>query len=78
MITAKEARERIDALKAERSKQEMKTVDEIITTAIEKGKSYCRLGICISEPTEEWLKRLGYQVEHVSSQKDGIDVKVSW
>lgn len=78
MIRAKEARERIDALKTERDKQEMKTAEEKINKAVEKGESYCWLGVWISEATEKCLKHFGYQVERVDSQKDGSDVKVSW
>ena len=78
MITAKEARERINALETERGKQERKTAEEKINKAVEKGESYCWLGVWISDATEGWLTSLGYQVKRVDSQKDGSDVKVEW
>ncbi len=78
MITAKEARERIDTLETERGKQEQKTAEEKINKAVEKGESYCWLGVWISKATEKWLKSLGYDVQRVDSTKDGSDVKVSW
>lgn len=75
MITAKEARERIDALEAERIKQEQEAVEEKINKAVEKGESYCWLNSWISHATEDWLKSLGYIVER--SEMDD-DVKASW
>ena len=74
MITAKEARERINSLETERGKQEMKLAEEKINEAVEKGSYYCWLGVWISVATEEWLTALGYEVERVA----GIDVKVEW
>lgn len=79
MITAKEARERIDALETERGMKEKKTVEEKITKAVEKGESSCWLGVWISDATEEWLKSLGYKVERFDSYyNSNSDVKVSW
>lgn len=78
MITAKEARKRIDMLETERGRQEKKTAEEKINNAVEEGQSYCYLGVYISESTENWLKSLGYDVQHVNSPKDGSAVKIAW
>lgn len=78
MITANEARERIDTLATERGKKEQKTAEEKITKAVEKGDSSCWLGIYISEATDKWLKSLGYQTRRVSDPKDGDDTEVKW
>ncbi len=78
MITAKEARSKVESLETEKGLQERKLVEEKILSTVEKGETYCWLHIWISEPTENWLKRLGYDVERSDSQKDGCDVKVSW
>ncbi len=77
MITAKEARKRIDTEKTERAKQEKKIAEKEINKAVEQGRSYCWLGFLISEATEEWLKSLGYKVNPISSAKHS-DVEVSW
>lgn len=78
MITAKEAREKIETLKTERGKKEMKIAEAKVTTALENGESCCWLGIYISDPTFNKLKDLGYTVEQISSQRDGDDTKVKW
>ncbi len=78
MITASEAREKIEALATERGRQEQQTAEKVITRAVENGDSSCWLGIYVSEATEKWLKSLGYQVEKMSSQKDGSNTKVKW
>lgn len=78
MITANEARERIDTLATERGKKEQQTAEEKITKAVEKGDSSCWLGIYISDATDKWLKSLGYQTRRVSDQRDGDDTEVKW
>ncbi len=78
MITANEARERIDTLATERGKKEQQKADEKITKAVEKGDSSCWLGIYISDATDKWLKSLGYQTRRVSDQSDGDDTEVKW
>lgn len=78
MITANEARERIDTLATERGKKEQQKAEEKITKAVEKGDSSCWLGIYISDATDKWLKSLGYQTRRVSDQRDGDDTEVKW
>ncbi len=78
MITANEARKKIDVLETERGKKEMQIAEERITAAVEKGESDCWLGIYVSNATENWLKSLGYKVKRISSQKDGDDTNVKW
>ena len=78
MITANEARERIDTLATERGKKEQQKADEKITKAVEKGDSSCWLGIYISDATDKWLKSLGDRKRRVSDQSDGDDTEVKW
>ena len=78
MITANEARKKIDALETERGKKQMQIAEERITEAVEKGYSDCWLGIYVSDATESWLKSLGYEIERTFSPKDGDDTKVKW
>ena len=78
MITANEAREKIDMLKTKRGEEEKKKAEERITKAVENGDSSCWLGICISEATEKWLESLGYQIERTYNMRDGDDTKVEW
>ena len=78
MISAKEARERIDALETERGRKEKKMAEEKIMAAVEKGAASCWLGVYISRATENWLKSMGYKVRRIDDQRDGRDVEVSW
>lgn len=78
MITAKEARERIDTLATERGREEQQKAKEAITKAVEQGYNNCWLGFYASEATLKWLKSLGYKTERISSKKDGHDTKVEW
>lgn len=78
MITANEARERVDTLATKRGEEEKKKAEERITKAVENGYSSCWLGIYVSDATEKWLKSLGYQVKRISDQRDGNDTEVKW
>ena len=78
MSTAKEARERIDALETERGRKEKKIAEEKITAAVERGEASCWLGVWISKATEDWLKSMGYGVRRIDDQRDSSDVEVTW
>lgn len=78
MITAKEARERVENLKTERGEKERKIAEEKITEAIERAEYCCYLGIVISNPTKAHLEFMGYQVEIQDEQSGGPDTKVEW
>ena len=78
MISANEAREKINTLATIRGDNEKKKAEERITRAIEEGKNSCWLGIYISDATEKWLKSLGYQVRRISDQRSGNDTEVKW
>lgn len=78
MITANEARKKIDTLATKRGEEEKKKAEERITRAVENGESSCWLRIYISDATEKWLKSLGYQVRRMSNQRDGDDTEVRW
>lgn len=76
MITAKEARAKVDMLEAEKEGgQERKRVEEKINKAIEEGKSSCWIGFWVFSDTVRWLKSLGYYVEHSPAK---CDTFVEW
>lgn len=78
MITAKEAREKIENLETELGAKEKIVAEDKISTAIEENKFSCLLGMPISDPTKAYLKSLGYQVESIDETGDLPDTKVSW
>ena len=78
MITAKEARERIDALEAERESKEKEMAEEKITAAVERGEASCWLVGCISKATEDWLRSMGYIVQRTDDLRDGSYLEVAW
>lgn len=78
MITAQEARQKIEQLETERGKKEKNIAEEKITSAVEQGLQGCDLGIYVSDATEKWLISLGYKVERYSNQRDGSGTYVSW
>lgn len=78
MITAAEARKKINDLNTKNGQEEKKFCENKINHAIENGEKYCWLGRIISEPTKKWLRDLGYSVEGFNSQREGCDTRVSW
>ena len=78
MLTAQEAREKIDPLATRRGAEEKKKVEEKVTEAVENGERYCSVGIYVSNATVAWLEGLGYKVERFSDQREGNDTKISW
>lgn len=74
MITASEAREIADRIKAKNLKNERKMAEEIITDAVNEGCDSYRFKISVSSDLLEWLKSLGYQVTRYNSR----DVEVRW
>ena len=78
MITANEARKRIDTLATKLGEEEKKKAEARITEAVENGDSSCWLGFYVSDATKKWLESLGYQVRKMSDQRDGDDTEVKW
>ena len=78
MISAKEAREKIDDLKTEKGQQEKKKAEEKITKAIENGEFSCKLDPRASHGLKKYLRSLGYNIEDGGDLKDGFYTKVSW
>lgn len=78
MMTADQARKKIDTLATKRGEEEKMKAEEKINAAIERGENHCWLGIYASDATEKWLKSLGYQVRRMSDQRDGDDTEVRW
>ena len=78
MITAKEAREKVDTLAKKRIQEEQEIARSRIMDAVNQGKSSCYLDIYISGETKQWLKDLGYKVRHVYGQGRRDDTEVKW
>lgn len=78
MITAKEAREKIENLKTERGEREKKIAEEKILKAVEELENCCWLGIAISDITKHYLEKLEYVVEIEDEGTAGADTKISW
>lgn len=78
MITAKEAREKVDTLAKKRIQEEQEIARSRIMDAVNQRKSSCYLDIYISEETKQWLKDLGYKVRHVYGQGRRDDTEVKW
>lgn len=76
MITAKEARERIDTLTTKRGEEEKRISEKRITKTVENGDGSCWLDIYISDATKKCLKSPEYPVKQRSNQRDGMNTEV--
>lgn len=74
MITASEARKKIE----KKNEEERKKYEELINQAIAEGKSECPIPVSLSKSDRNWLKSLGYKVTPNSSQHDGPETIVKW
>lgn len=82
MITAKEARAKIDNLTKKRDKErieeEKKIAEEKINEALENDKSCCRIGFKISDDTKQWLESLEYKVQYLYNENSGYNTLIIW
>ena len=78
MITAAEARKKIETLNTKIGQEEKELCEKKINDAIEQCKNSCSIDRILSQPTQEWLKSLGYSVTVISNQKDGSYTDISW
>lgn len=78
MITAAEARKKIKELNTKIGKEEKELCEKKINDAIEKCQNSCWIDRILSQPTQEWLRSLGYSVTVISNQKDGSYTDISW
>lgn len=56
MITAKEARQKVDAV-------QRKQIEDAIEKAVGENESHCMLCMSVSKSIVKWLKTFGYKVE---------------
>ena len=79
MITAKEAREKIDSINNNYLRKEQQKVEKKINKAIRKRKNYCYVFADeLSENIEKQLESLGYTIEYVTRSREYPEVKISW
>ena len=71
MITAKEAREKIDTL---RQSTEQEKIERRIASAVARGDDCCEFNDYFSATTLAWLQSLGYKVVDLTDPRDGIHV----
>lgn len=69
MFSASEARQRADALKAERHEAQKHRAEKAINEAVENCGYSCRLDFTPTEETFLWLKSLGYKVDYQTGGK---------
>ncbi len=62
MISAKEAREKTEAVKNNGIESELKRIENSIEKAVSKGDNNIVLDDTISHPTANYLRQLGYDV----------------
>ena len=74
MINAKDARDYVQKQASEVTKRKLQTIEKIVLDAVEDGRTYCFIGIEITQGVAETLKSLGYRVE----QTDERLYKISW
>ena len=77
MISATEARKKINDLNTKKGQQEKELCEKRINQAIENGRTSCAVD-SISEPTKKWLTNLGYSVRNAGDQRDGFYTEISW
>lgn len=83
MITAKEAREKIDKPSTKQTEVERltdrKMIEYSIRRAIRRGSNYCWINFYLSNDTFYWLRSLGYQIKRISSNiPNSYFAKIMW
>jgi len=78
ILTAEEARKASSDINTARRQNLLKKISEAITKATEEGDSAVYVGGFKDDVVMEHLRKLGYQVEHHSNQRDGDDYYIKW
>ena len=74
MINAKDARDYVQKQASEVTKRKLQTIEKIVLNAVEDGRTYCFIGMEITQGVADTLKSLGYRIE----QTDERLYKISW
>ncbi len=77
MISANEAREKTEAVRNNSVKRELERIEHEIKEAISKGNNNIALDGTISNPTENYLQQLGYEV-YTDSQYNESYFTIKW
>lgn len=77
MISAREARERAEKATQNGIQKEIEKIEPEIEKAILQGKNHVTLGGSLSKPTGDYLRSLGYEVEHGSQYNESY-FTVKW
>ena len=78
MLTATEAREKIEALKVKRIKLDQEVIEFAVNEALKKGESFCRIGFMPCKEAISWVEELGYEVKRFPAVWGETEVRISW
>lgn len=70
MISAAEAREQTKEIRQRELTYEVSKIEPEIEKAILQGENHVTLGGSLSKPTGDYLRSLGYEVEHGSQYNE--------
>lgn len=77
MISANEAREKTEAVRNNGIERELERIEHEIEKAIRNGGNSIALDGTISDPTANYMRKLGYEV-HTSSQYNESYFAIKW
>lgn len=79
LISAKEAREKIEGLETLQAREQYKDIEQRINKAIEEGKDMAYYYDYLLDPVENELKRLGYKYTYKHDPRDlSVCVIINW
>ena len=77
MMTAKEARDKVNDLTNERNKKLIDICESKINETIESGHSAVSIEVSLTLPVKSYFEQLGYKVEYNSHMNEGFTT-ISW
>lgn len=78
MLDANEAFEKAQSKISNKTVEELEVCEKAINTAVDKGDVSCFVYQGLGKRAIRELRCLGYDVENLSSQKDGTMFQISW
>lgn len=80
MITAEEARQRVDDMATKRGKELLAKLESAIESAVDLGKTSVSIDIehQNADAAAKWLENLGYRVQAGYCQREGSWFVVEW
>ena len=78
MISAKEARERVQTALDEYTKKQMKEVEAYVENAIGNQEFMCTVPYRVTDEAKKKLEELGYHVKTLVSKAEDSTTEISW